>query len=289
MSFRLAPALLLFGSLGAALPFSLPFSPPFSFLRPHLPALPAAFERWLWNPREETNSAIADSQRQDKPSRERAVREADTAVRLAPGDPLVQYDAGTVHLTAGDARGAAKLLDQAAQGLKKTAPDLAGAASYNQGNAHLADGDLERAIAAYKQALHANPADASAKWNLELALRQRQDKMQMKAPMGSKGGSGGGSSPSPSAGEEQQGKQNGGAPDPGKSRQQAGGNERPGGQGQPQPRPGDRPLPQFKNQPDMSAAEAAALLESVENLERQQRRAQAAQRAERRSVKVKDW
>jgi tetratricopeptide (TPR) repeat protein len=291
MSLRLAPALLfislgagsMIGGVGAA---AFPFSLPFSLPRPHLPA---AVERWLWNPREEINTAIADSRRKDKPSRERAVRAADTAVRLAPGDPLVQYDAGTVHLTAGDPRGAAKLLDQAAQGLRKAAPDLAGAASYNQGNAHLADGDLDRAIAAYKQALHANPADPSAKWNLELALRQREDRMQMKAPRGSKGGRGGGNSPSPSAGDEQQAQQKGGAPDSGKSQQQAGGNERPGGQGQPQPRPGDQPLPQFRNQPDMSAAEAAALLESVENLERQQRRAQAAQRAERRAVKVKDW
>ncbi|HZF07634.1 MAG TPA: tetratricopeptide repeat protein [Thermoanaerobaculia bacterium] len=286
MSLRLS-ALLLAGSLPAlaALP-SLPFHLP----TPHLPVLPASIERWLWNPRAETNAAIADAQQKDKASRERAVREADTAVRLAPDDSLVQYDAGTVHLTAGDPRGAAGLLDRAAKGLAHAGPDLAAAASYNQGNAQLADSHFDPAIAAYRQALRADPANANAKWNLELALRQRQDQMQMKGPNGSRGGSGGGNTPSPSPGNEQPGKKDEGTPDPGKSQQPAGGEANRGGaQGQPQPRPGDQPLPQFKNQPDMSAAEAAALLESVENLERQQRRAQAAQRAQRRAAKGKDW
>jgi Ca-activated chloride channel family protein len=285
MSARLAalvPTLLLAGSLPAALP-SLPFHLP----TPHLPAV---IERWLWNPRAEANAAISDVQQKDKASRQRALREADTASRLAPDDPLIQYDAGTVHLTAGDSRGAAGLLDRAAKGLAQAGPDLATAASYNQGNAHLAESDFDRAIAAYRQALRAEPADPNAKWNLELALRQRQDKMQMKGPLGSRGGSGGGNTPAPSPGNDQQGRKDNGTPDPGPSRQPAGGEaNRAGGQGQPQPRPGDQPLPQFKNQPDMTATEAAALLESVENLERQQRRAQAAQRAERRAVKGKDW
>jgi len=291
---RLFSSLLLAGTLGMALPF--PFS---------LPAfhLPTAVERWLWNPRERTNLAIADAKRGDKESRKRAVGEADTALRLAPDDPVVQYDAGTVHLTAGDQREAAKILAKAA----KTAnaanaanaagsagagrPGLAGAASYNLGNAHLANKNFDGAIAAYQQALRAEPANPAAKWNLELAERQRTDQ-QMKGPSGAKGGQGGGENASKSPGNDQQSQQKNGSSsaDPGKSQQQAGGNsDRTGAQGQPQPRPGDQPLPQFRNQPDMSAAEAAALLESVENLERQQRRAQAAQRAQRRAVKGRDW
>ena len=282
-------SLLLAGSLGMALPF--PFSLP-SF------HLPTAVERWLWNPRERTNLAIADAKRGDKESRKRAVGEADTALRLAPDDPVVQYDAGTVHLAAGDQREAAKILAKAAIGSANAAgsagtagPGLAGAASYNLGNARLADEDFDGAIAAYQQALRIEPGNPAAKWNLELAERQRTDK-QMKGPSGAKGGQGGGGNASKSPGDDQQSQQKNGSSsaDPGKSQQQAGGNsDRTGAQGQPQPRPGDQPLPQFRNQPDMSAAEAAALLESVENLERQQRRAQAAQRAQRRAVKGRDW
>jgi Ca-activated chloride channel family protein len=275
----LLSSLLLAGSIGMAFP-SLPF--PWSPLH-----LPAAVERWLWNPRERTNAAIADYRKGDKASRKRAMAEADTALRIAPGDPTIQYDAGTVHLGAGDRRGAAKLLEQAAK-----SPGLAGAASYNLGNTHLADEDFDRAIAAYQQALRVEPANPDAKWNLELALRQRTDKQQMKGPSGAKGGQGGGDTPSQSRGNDQKNDQQNGSPspDPGKDPRQAGGNsDRAGAAGQPQPRPGDQPLPQFRNQPDMSAAEAAALLESVENLERQQRRAQAAQRANRRAVKGKDW
>ncbi|HEV7515058.1 MAG TPA: tetratricopeptide repeat protein [Thermoanaerobaculia bacterium] len=274
----LLSSLFLAGALGMALPFPLP-----------LPSLhlPTAVERWLWNPRERTNAAIGDSRQGDKESRKRAVAAADTALRLAPRDPVVQYDAGTIHLGAGDRGKAAKLLAQAAK-----SPGLAGAASYNLGNAYLADEDFDRAIAAYQQALRVEPTNPDAKWNLELALRQRQDKRQMKAPAGSKGGQGGGDTPSPSPGNDQKSDQRNGSPtaDPGKDQQQAGGAAgRPGAQGQAQNRPGDQPLPQFRNQPDMSAAEAAALLESVENLERQQRRAQAAQRANRRAAKGKDW
>ena len=63
------------------------------------------------------------------------------------------------------------------------------------------------------------------------------------------------------------------------------------GQGQPQ-KPGegqDARLPQFRNQPDMNAQEAASVLSAVENLERQQRRDQAAKRARQQSAKGKDW
>ena len=41
--------------------------------------------------------------------------------------------------------------------------------------------------------------------------------------------------------------------------------------GQPPP-PKERPLPQFEDQKDMTAEQAAAILQAVENLERQQRR-----------------
>jgi Ca-activated chloride channel family protein len=281
VSAKLASALLLAGSLGVGLPF------PLSLLK-SAPHLPAKIERWLYNPRERIHTAIVDA-RGDKASRERAPAEADTALRLAPGDPRIQYDAGTVHLGAGDARGAAEILEKAAHA---AGPDLAGATAYNLGNARLGEDEPEGAVAAYEQALRLDPANPNAKWNLELALRQRERKRQMKGPSSQGGGKGGGNaSQSPGNDQKSEQQKGSGTPDPGKSQQQqsGGANDRPGGQGQPQPRPGDQPLPQWKNQPDMTASEAAALLESVENLERQQRRAQAAQRAQRRSARGKDW
>ena len=48
-------------------------------------------------------------------------------------------------------------------------------------------------------------------------------------------------------------------------------------------------LPQFRNQPEMSAQEASSVLAAVENLERQQRREQAARRARQNAAKGKDW
>jgi tetratricopeptide (TPR) repeat protein len=280
---RLLP-LLLAGTVGISLPSPLD-------MLSRAVHLPAAVERWLWNPRERMNTAIAEERKNDPESRRRAVAAADTAVRLAPGDPLVQYDAGTVHLNAGaqgSRKDAAALLEQAAKG---GGPGLVGAASYNLGNARLADGDFDGAITAYQQALRTDPADRNAKWNLELALRGRRDR-SMKGPSGSPGGQGGGQKPSQGPnGEQPSPEQKGGnTADPGQSREQQGGtSEKPGSQGQAQPRPGNQPLPQFHDQPDMTASEAAALLEAVENLERQQRRAQAAQRAQRRVVKGKDW
>src|SRR6185312_14058295 len=81
------PALMLI-----ALP-SLPFS-----WQPHWPDW---VERWLYNPRERVERSL-DAQKQGKPRE--AVEPADTALRLAPEDPLVQYDAGTARLGAGHGR-----------------------------------------------------------------------------------------------------------------------------------------------------------------------------------------
>ena len=70
-----------------ALP-SLPF--------PWKPHWPDWVERWMYNPRERVERSL-DAQKQGKPRE--AVGPADTALRLAPDDPLVQYDAGTASYT----------------------------------------------------------------------------------------------------------------------------------------------------------------------------------------------
>jgi Ca-activated chloride channel family protein len=267
-----------------------------SLWRPHLPAWA---ERWLYNPRERTAAAIAAAKRGDAKA---AVPPADSARRLAPGIPLASYNAGTAHLAAGDRAGAAPLLEQAVKG---AGPDLAVAASYNLGNARLAAGDFAGAVEAYKQALRASPGNGDAKWNLELALseerrqrqssrrgvgprsggaRQRQGERQQTAGLGGSGDAG--ANPQPGRRPEQR------APSPqqGQRQGQSGQAQTAAGlRGQPSPLQGRQPLAGYQDQPEMSASEAAAVLESVENLERQQRRLAAARQARQRAANGEDW
>jgi tetratricopeptide (TPR) repeat protein len=254
---------------------------------PWAPHLPAWAERWLYNPRERTAQAM---QSLEKGKAKEAVAAADTALRLAPGNPLAGYNDGTAHLRAGDHRGAVPVLEKAAKGAD---PTLAPAAYYNLGNARLAAGDAAGAVEAYKQALRRSPQDADAKFNLEIALRQReQERLRAKSPQegrrgdreGDKGSSDRGGSNDPG---DPQNKSN--ANDPGRGEQKS--QEPPQSAGEQPQRlgPDGRPLPRFRDQPEMSAQEAASLLQSVENLERQQRRRQASQLSRQRAAKGKDW
>jgi tetratricopeptide (TPR) repeat protein len=275
---KTAAALLATIGLGglAGFPFPLP-----------LPHLPQKVERWLWNPRERTERSIEAYKKGDA---RRAQRTADTALRLAPDDPRVAFADGTAHLAAGDERGAARLLQRAAEAAP---PDLAPAAWYNLGNARLAGRDAGVAVEAYRRALLAAPGDADAKFNLELALREQQ--RQRSGPgarqQGQRGNRGGGGQASGNPGGEQQS-----ARQPGRGDSPERGSQRPGegqrgqeGQAQAPQQAGRNGARRFQEQPDMSASEAAALLQSVENLERQQRRAEAARRARRRAPGEKDW
>jgi hypothetical protein len=279
------PLVLLLGGVLWGLP-SLPDIPwPFH--------LPAAVERWLYNPRERTAQAIEASAQGHAG---RAAELTGTALRLAAEDPLVRYNDGTAHLGAGHERKAVPLLEQAA---REAGPDLSPAAHYNLGNARLAAGDAAGAVEAYKTALRAEPGNADAKFNLEIALREKERQRRgLGAPrQGQRGqrrdqrdqddpskrpGSG-----NPSESERQQDSQNPGqSPD----RQGEGGEQNPAGApSQQQQAQGDRPLRRYQDQPDMNAREAAALLAAVENLERQQRRDEAAQRARQSSAGGKDW
>jgi hypothetical protein len=246
--------------------------------------LPTWAERWLWNPRERTAEAMAQQEPQA------AVRPLETAARLAPEDPLVQFNAGAGHLGADDAKGALPYLEQAAA---QAPPALAPAAHYDLGNARLGAGDAAGAVEAYKQALRLDPTSADSKHNLELALRQLEKERQAKQPREAPGGQRQGEqeqSPGQGPGDPDDRQQptppDRKNPDPGKQ----GEPQKPQGgpadtQGQPQP----KPLENFEDQPEMSAQQAAAVLEAVENLERQQRKAQAARRARRGAHGDRDW
>lgn len=272
---KIAPVLLLVAALPAL---------------PWTPHLPAWAERWLYNPRERTERVLETLKSPGKAAE--AADAADTANRIAPDDPLTGYNAGTAHLDAGHAGKAAKLLEPAAKAISRKAPQLAPAAWYNLGNAQMAAGDSAAAVEAYRQTLLRNPNDADAKFNLELALREREkERMRMNGGrQGSRGDRPGDREQSRKPGEGSPSNRRDKNPqDPGQGQggqQQAQGQQGP--QNQPSPQGGGR-LPQFRNQPEMSAREAASLLSAVENLERRQRRNQAAQRSKQQAAKGKDW
>ena len=253
-------------------------------------------EPYRFNARERTSRALSAWEK-GKP--EDAVAPLDSALRLQPGDPLVEFNAGTAHLGARQAD-AAQLLEQAA---KHAPPALAADALYNLGNARLEAKDARGALDAYKGALRAQPDLASAKRNLELALRlleeqqrqqEQQQKDQQKDDQQQKQQQQKGQGQSKDQNQDPQQK-------PGSPPQQPDGQPNPGQNPQPDPQqpdpqsgqqqPGqqERPLPQFQDQKDMTAEQAAAILQAVENLERQQRREQARAVARAKTSVEKDW
>ncbi len=234
-------------------------------------------DRLRWNARERTESGIErlDTQDGTQEGAHGAVEAFETAARLDPNDPLLRFNAGSAHLVAGSEGGLEHL-----RMASETAPDeLRPGANYNLGNAQLAAGDLGAAIEAYEDSLRADPDHESAKFNLELALQQQQQQQeqeqQQQEPQEQQEQEQQDSSDNPESGEQDQ-------PEP---------QESPSEQPEPQPGEGDQDqqLPQFEDQPDMTAEQAAAILEAVENLEREQRRKQAAEERKKRPRKGKDW
>ena len=223
------------------------------------PQPPPPFERWRYNPRERTRHGL---ERLDAGDAMGAAESFGTAGRLAEDDPVAQFNAGTAGLLAG-VEDAAEHLALAAEA---AGPELAPSAHFNLGNARLAAGDAGGAIEAYKSSLRLDPANRDVKHNLELALQAQQQQQQ----------------------EQQQQEQQ---DEPGEDGEQEDRQEQqppPNGEPPDQP-PDEQKLPDFADQPDMSAEQAAAILEAVENLERDERRRQAAERARKQSKKGKDW
>jgi len=110
-----------------------------------------------------------------------------------PDDPAVRYDLGTAHLAAGDLDRAVDDLGHAAAGAEGP---LKPKADYNLGNALLARGakqgpagkaDLEGAVNAYRRAVAADPEDADARRNLQLAAA-RLAALTEPPPSGQQGG-----------------------------------------------------------------------------------------------------
>lgn len=274
----------------AALP-ALPF--------PWLEEPPEWLEPWMHNARERT---LASREAFDERRFDEAVEAARTAHRLEPDDPRTELNLGTSLLAAERTEEALESLTRAADRLESEvldgdgpadegALDLASTAHYNRGNALLASDDPNGAVEAYEQALRRRPGHLDAKHNLEVALerlRRRQEQQQQQQD----GDGEGGENPQPgnSEDESEEGPGEGQRPEPEDGSQ--GDEPSPAPTGEPettQPQQGDPRLPRFEDQPDMTAQEAAAILEAVENLEREQRRLEAAERARNQARTEKDW
>jgi len=131
---------------------------------------------------------IGDLERGNRLYRAGRYAEAVAAYREAlgsgPGTPVLHYNLGTALLRLGRYREAEQEFGQA---LSSVEPQLREPTLYNLGTRYLLEGRqggaslgsrLDDAIAAYRQALRIDPHDAQAKWNLELALRERARQQQ---------------------------------------------------------------------------------------------------------------
>ncbi len=230
----------------------------------------AWLERWLFNATERTERAVESLEAGDSGG---ALEPLETALRLAPARPVARYNAGAARLAAsrGDAE---SLLESVAENGPEA---LAPLVHYNLGNARLAADDFEGAIAAYQQSLRLDPALEDAKFNLELASRRLQEQPQPE--------------PQDQQDEDQQEQeQDRDRQEQSQDRQQRDPSQEPESQPPEEPeRPQESPLPRFRDLPDMTAEEAAAILEAVENLERQARRQEALEAARKHGGGKKDW
>ena len=233
-------------------------------------------EALRYNSVERTRSGLTALENGDTSA---AIERFDTAKRLDPMNPVTFFNAATARLVAGQ-EGAA---DQLQQAIEVAPEQLQPAAHYNLGNARLAEENPAAAVDAYKQVLRLDPAHMDAKFNLELAQRllEQQQKQQQQQNE---------ESPEGEQSEQSQEEQ----PQPPEQPQEEP-EEEAGEQPEEQRGSGEEeqerqsPLPDFENQEDMTAEQAAAILEAVENLEREQRRQQAAERARKRTKSGKDW
>jgi len=263
---------------------------------------PAWVEKLLFNPAERTERGV-ESFAEGEPAG--AVDPLETALRLRAEDPAAQYNAGTARLAA-ERGGAEPLLESASTA---GSPALASRASYNLGNARMGANDLPGAIESFKDALRRDPTMADAKFNLELAQRLLEEQQQQQENQD-------GPPQEDEQQQDQQQEQDSEQQDQQDSEQdqqqqdqqdseedqqpqdqqqqqeqqdQQQQQEQQDQQQQQQPQQKQSPLPQFEDLPDMSAEEAAAILEAIENMEREQRRQQALEAAKAATGRKKDW
>jgi tetratricopeptide (TPR) repeat protein len=186
-------------------------------------------------------------------------RRYDEALKMYTDAQAVRPEAPELHYNIGNVLYRKQEFDKAAEEYRKAEaardPALSQAAVFNRGNALLAQQRLPEAIQAYVQALRADPADADAKRNLELALRLLKERQKQQSEKE----------------QDQEGKK---PPQPQEPRE--GGGEPP--QAPPQRRPGQ-----------MTEEEARQVLEALKEQEREGIRRNARAAVPERREPEKDW
>jgi Ca-activated chloride channel homolog len=224
-------------------------------------------------------AGIGDVERGNRLYREGRYAEAAEAyervVAAGKASPQVHYNLGTALLALGRFQDAERQFQAALQGVD---PELRQRTFYNLGNRFLEEGRrqqeltqqaglLDAAIEAYRRALRVAPGDVDAKWNLELALRDREENEQQRQSM------------------PQQQQQDPSQQDQDQQDQQGGGS---GGSG-PQGEAGEgRDRGSSSEQQPMSQEQADRILSALEQDERELAR-EKLQRGQRRTPVLRDW
>jgi Ca-activated chloride channel family protein len=199
-------------------------------------------------------------------------------VNAGKATPQVHYNLGTAYLALGRHEDAERHLQLA---LRDIDPEIRERSFYNLGNRFLVDaraqGDLqaqeqllEGAIAAYQRALRIAPDDVDAKWNLEMALRDREQNEQQQQ-----------SNPQQSNQDNQSN-----SPDDQQQQQSQGGGSG-SSQAQSQSGQGGDPGANLEQRP-MSQDEADRILSAIEQDERELTR-EKLRRGQRRIPVTRDW
>jgi Ca-activated chloride channel homolog len=228
-----------------------------------------------------TGSGIGDLERGNRLYREGRYDEAAAVYERIVADgtaaPQVHYNLGTALLALGRFDDAQRHFEIALQGVE---PELRQRTFYNLGNRFLeegrAEGDVQRegalldaAIEAYRSALRMAPHDVEAKWNLELALREREENEQRQQSMPQQ--------PDPQSGQDDDEEQQQQAEGAGGA---AGPSQAPAGEG------GDAGT--TMDQQPMSQEQADRILNAIEQDERDLTR-EKLRRGQRETPVLRDW
>jgi Ca-activated chloride channel family protein len=219
------------------------------------------------------------------------------ALEDEPERPEIQYNLGNALYASRRYADA-----QAAYGVAATRADsaLTEPLSYNLGNAYFREAKYAEAAAAYKQSLRRNPADEDARWNLEIALRKLKKQQQQEHDNKKQDPNQQGKDKNQNQQQEKQDQQQQDQEQGPQGQQDQQQQQQPQPQPSPdQPRegqqePGEQPEEQAPAQntaeaaEEMSAAEAARLLEALGNDERRLLKERFRSRGRRVDVE-KDW